>query len=76
MFSGLRKYEGVICIFRKKDPSGVTYCQTFFVVVMAEGRELVKRVHRENVDEQAVEKPPGTLIPKMSLCDKVKNSLR
>uniref|UniRef100_A0A3Q2Z4K6 Solute carrier family 26 member 6 n=1 Tax=Hippocampus comes TaxID=109280 RepID=A0A3Q2Z4K6_HIPCM len=43
---------------------------------MEEGRELVNRVHREIVDEQAVEKPPGTLIPKMSLCDKVKHSVR
>ncbi|XP_037101711.1 solute carrier family 26 member 6-like isoform X2 [Syngnathus acus] len=41
---------------------------------MAEGGELVDRVHREILDEDAVDKLSGT--PKMSLCNKVKNSLR
>ncbi|KAM9829065.1 solute carrier family 26 member 6-like [Syngnathus typhle] len=41
---------------------------------MAEGGELVDRVHREILDEDAVDKLSGT--PKMSMCNKVKNSLR
>ncbi|XP_049608973.1 solute carrier family 26 member 6 [Syngnathus scovelli] len=41
---------------------------------MAEGGGLVDRVHREILDEDAVDKLSGT--PKMSVCNKVKNSLR